>query len=369
MDVYKFNKDKYDYAWNCLQNELKEKSTHTLVGALKTLHAQQFDAGFIQDDLKSVIRFRLSHPKDKSRTFTIQYNPKRAQRFGGAGRKAPPAGTKAINNGCFLCKENIRWQQRGIELGYEVSLEGNEYIAWMNPFPLMPVHATIATKEHIQQTWIDSDEQKSFDKFKSIINDLLLLSNKLPGFVGFYNGIGAGASIPEHFHFQFFQKIEGMEPFPLERAAQKELLNNKNNVPLVIKDYPITAIYFYGKRHEVTNNASNIIYDWCTESFECKNATSANIIAIRDTEQPDHFHLYFVPRDKFFSRAPGMVGMIAGLEVLGELVFSTEVEKKQLDEGHIDYFFVERILSAVEPLGVNNSCTNEQLARHKKHSS
>jgi hypothetical protein len=47
-----------------------------------------------------------------------------------------------------------------------------------------------------------------------------------------------------------------------------------------------------------------------------------------------------------------MTGMIGGLEILGEIVFSTELEKQLLDTGQVDYFFVERILSAVEPLGI-----------------
>ena len=87
---------------------------------------------------------------------------------------------------------------------------------------------------------------------------------------------------------------------------------------------------------------------------EYKEALSANIIATPDNHNPENFHLYIVPRNRFYSHAPGMVGMIGGIEVLGEVVFSTEIEKQQLDTGRVDYKTVEQILAAVEPVGLEN---------------
>ena len=69
---------------------------------------------------------------------------------------------------------------------------------------------------------------------------------------------------------------------------------------------------------------------------------------------PDAFDLYFVPRNRLYSRGPGMVGTVGGLEVLGELVFSTELENERLNAGMVDYMYVHRVLAAVEAPGVGD---------------
>ncbi len=45
--------------------------------------------------------------------------------------------------------------------------------------------------------------------------------------------------------------------------------------------------------------------------------------------------------------APGMSGAVGGLEVLGELVFSTEQEWQRVERNEINYFTIEEMLSAV----------------------
>ena len=42
-----------------------------------------------------------------------------------------------------------------------------------------------------------------------------------------------------------------------------------------------------------------------------------------------------------------MSGFIGSLEVLGELVFSSEDEKQRLERGEVDYHTVQRILASV----------------------
>ena len=97
------------------------------------------------------------------------------------------------------------------------------------------------------------------------------------------------------------------------------------------------------------------VVDWLekwTTIYENNLAVSGNIIATADEHHEKKFHLYFVPRNKFISHAAGMVGMIGGLEVLGELVFSTEEEKRRLDDGIINYSTISQVLKSVEAPGV-----------------
>jgi hypothetical protein len=73
-----------------------------------------------------------------------------------------------------------------------------------------------------------------------------------------------------------------------------------------------------------------------------------------DQETSGGFHLYFVPRNRHFSHGPGMIGLIGGLEVLGELVFSTAEEKQSIDSGRFDFQEAWSCLAAVEAPGVED---------------
>jgi hypothetical protein len=189
-----------------------------------------------------------------------------------------------------------------------------------------------------------------------VLTDFLFFARHLPGFVGFYNGEGAGATIPWHFHFQFFKRPEG-QIFPLEAAARTATAGHDSRPPLVIRKYPIKAIYFSGTEREIVTRAAAWAEHW-TDFYERNPALSANIIVVRDKLNPEHFHLYFVPRNKHFSHAPGIAGLVGGLEIIGEFVFSTEAEKQQLVSGQIDYSTLVRVLAGVEAPGVEEFLDN-----------
>lgn len=84
---------------------------------------------------------------------------------------------------CFLCpahqpaeQEALLWQ------GYKIQV---------NPFPIFSrLHFTISSRRHEPQLLAPH------------FADMITLARLLPGFVVFYNGAGAGASAPDHFHFQ-----------------------------------------------------------------------------------------------------------------------------------------------------------------------
>ncbi len=348
FDAQGFNKKKYEDDWTALNKALREiDCAEGLPSVFHALHRQQLDIGFIQDDLSAVNRWRLRHPENLDAAFIVQFNPRRAQRQGGKGRPTPPAAVQSVNGGCFLCRENIRWQQRGIELGYD--LPSCRYIAWMNPFPLMPTHVTVARTEHGAQSWIGNTTKDSRHRIEAILCDFLEITGRLPGFIGFYNGDGAGATIPDHFHFQFFERPLGREPFPLEHAAEPA----HRLAPVVLRRdrYPITTLYFRGDRGAIVERAAAWVGAW-TDVYHNDPTLSANIVAMTDPDSRDGFHLFFVPRNRHYSHGPGVIGLIGGLEVLGELVFSSEVEKQSLDMGRFDYHAARLTLSAVEAPGV-----------------
>ena len=229
----------YENSWAELNSRLRqiEISGGGLDGALRELETHQKESGFIKADLGAVKRISYSPPENSSRFFRIQYNPERALRFNGSGFSSPPPGTSVRNGGCFLCRDNIRWQQQGTEMGYEINMGETGYYAWMNPFPLLPTHVVIATREHTSQDWPVS-EKGNLD-VSGLLHDLIELAWRMPGFIGFYNGVNAGASIPSHLHFQFFKRPREETEFPLESAARRHLESGEEGI--LVKDYPLAG--------------------------------------------------------------------------------------------------------------------------------
>ena len=339
-----FNKKKYSEIWTELNRRLKhiERTDGGLAAALEALSNQQREQGFIQDDLPLVRRYRFAHPEDPTRSFIAQYNPVRALRFEGAGSSTPPAGTGVKHDGCFLCRDNIEWQQSGVELGYEIDVDSTRYTAWMNPYPLMPLHCVIASNDHIPQAWCTNGAASICLSIEKILGDLVTLSERLPGYVGFYNGTGAGASIPGHFHFQFFKRPASDASFPLEVAARKSRITTHGT----IDNYPIPVVYWRGDPEEVVESASGWIRDWLVRNGHQVSSISANILSTFDDAQKK-VELFFVPRHHLRSQSPELSGMIGGIEVLGEVIFSSDEEGQRLEVGKIDYHTLERILEAV----------------------
>jgi hypothetical protein len=334
----------YENIWAELNSRLREIEVGDggLDGALRELECHQQETGFIKLSLSSVERHIFAHQEDSSRFFRIQYNPERTLRFSGSGISTPPPGFDIKNDGCFLCRDNIRWQHQGAEMGYEVHLGENSYYAWMNPFPLLPTHVVIATTEHTSQEW-PVCEEGNLD-VAGLLNDLVELAVRMPGYIGFYNGVNAGASIPGHLHFQFFKRPEDEPEFPLECAARRHREDGRDGI--FLEDYPLDVAMWTGAPEEVLAQSSGWIADWAIRNRKRINRLTANFIASSDSDG-DTITLYFVPRDRSKAHGNGLSGLIGGLEVLGELVFSSGEDKALLDAGEVDFFSLEKTLACV----------------------
>lgn len=334
----------YDTAWCELNARLREieDGGGGLAGALAELKLHQQRTGFIKDRLEAVDRRTFYHPHNSSRFFRIQYNPKRALRFIGTGITVPPPGIVARNEGCFLCRDNIQWQQNGSQLGYEIHVGETAYYAWMNPFPLLPTHIVVATEAHRSQDWgfkYDEHHGKSM-----LLSDLVALAARMPGYVGFYNGVDAGASIPGHMHLQFCQRPKDDPEFPLERAA-RVFEQPDQGVGLLTK-YPVAVAIWRGTAAEVVEAASNWLLQWTHRNRDRLDSLTGNFIASKD-QTDDRLSLYFIPRARSKTRVNGVRGLIGGLEILGEVVFSKPEEKQLLDYGAIDYYALASYLARV----------------------
>lgn len=109
--------------------------------------------------------------------YCVQFNPARVV---STAAKVDAASIAARR--CFLCGANRPPQQ--------LALEWEDMEILVNPFPIFPGHLTIAAKAHAPQTMLGRTDQ------------MRRLSRELPGYTIFFNGARAGASAPDHIHFQ-----------------------------------------------------------------------------------------------------------------------------------------------------------------------
>jgi ATP adenylyltransferase/5',5'''-P-1,P-4-tetraphosphate phosphorylase II len=161
----------------------------------------------------------------------VQYNPGRMR------SSAAKTDSHSISKRpCFLCAQNLPPRQRGIAFH-------NKYIILTNPFPIFPLHLTIAHRNHVPQ------------KLEHFFPDMLELCKALPGFTVFYNGPFSGASAPDHFHFQAGSK--GAMPVETEL---KQLKKEHAEVIFKINDVEVAAVESYLRRFlAITSSDSNAI--------------------------------------------------------------------------------------------------------------
>lgn len=120
-----------------------------------------------------------------------QFNPARIR------STAANVDKKAIEERpCFLCRENRPKEQVTIPWMKNWDL-------LVNPYPILPVHFTIASTTHVPQNHVPMD--------------IVKMAEAAPSLVFFFNGAKAGASAPDHLHLQAVLKSE----LPLMRIVEK----------------------------------------------------------------------------------------------------------------------------------------------------
>lgn len=184
------------------------------------------------------------------------------------------------NRRCFLCKENRPPNQKAKEL-----VEGWELLE--NPFPVFNPHFTIVKKSHNPQ-----------------IFELGIATQwvkHLPGMTVFYNDPGAGASAPDHAHYQAVKTSELPlinfldSRWPEDDISSLSPLSNSLNLPFKIITGTVTPDLVFN--YESPFNA----YIW-----ESVTGSIRYLVIPRKAHRPA---LYFkeLPHRRAFS--PGAIDM------------------------------------------------------------
>ncbi|MDE7412314.1 MAG: DUF4922 domain-containing protein [Muribaculaceae bacterium] len=108
---------------------------------------------------------------------------------------------------CFLCSQNRPKSQIALEISPEWDL-------LLNPFPILPIHFTIADRNHRPQDGIPAE--------------MALMAQDSPDLAIFYNGARAGASAPDHRHCQAVLKSE----LPIIKLAER--YHNLTDCPAIV---------------------------------------------------------------------------------------------------------------------------------------
>jgi len=191
--------------------------------------------------------------------------------FRGTKLKGDP---DAVNDGCFLCIQNTPDQQKGMR----VAAPDNSinHVVLMNPFPILTDQVTIASLCHEPQ-----------ELTAQHLEFILSLTERSKKFKYSFNGIGAGASIPDHFHFYGF-----IGSLPIEQVEVAASIIELDNILVhqLDKDWPFIALVATGDKDQIASYLLEL-----TEHLEQQNI-SLNVIFTRDNNSKAK--VYVIPRRK-----------------------------------------------------------------------
>jgi hypothetical protein len=159
-----------------LQND---QPTQPLRQRIDALFAQQRNTWpSLREGEEALAQLQRKTLTDGNESVVVRVNPAR--------RRSTLANTdaKAIAaRACFLCPENMPPEERGVAF--------EDLVLLPNPFPILPLHCTIADRIHRPQ------------QLAGRIATFLHLAAAIgPDMVALYNGPRCGASAPDHFHLQ-----------------------------------------------------------------------------------------------------------------------------------------------------------------------
>ena len=181
---------------------------------------------------------------------------------------------------CFLCRQNLPPEQKGI-------LYRDAYIILVNPFPIFNEHFTIVDTEHRPQ------------RIAGSFGTLLDLAADLGShYVALYNGPRAGASAPDHRHFQVgdraFIPIDFDYAGVMERSS-RALHTSADLTVRVVGGYLRRLIGLESGQKEVLKEAFERVYTrWHAWSGDA-DEPMMNILVFLD---PAGWRVILVPRSK-----------------------------------------------------------------------
>ena len=198
---------------------------------------------------------------------------------------------------CFLCDSNRPAEQHALPVM-------QQYQLLLNPFPILPKHFTIPTREHTPQT------------IKGRFQDLFRMSQQMPDYMIFYNGPICGASCPDHMHLQAGSR--GIAPLERDwnRIYEPALKPFAKDISL-LTDYACPVLVIHTAEMTKAQECFERIYD-ALPMHEGETEPRMNIVCWKQDEEvitlvfPRSQHrpaCYFAQGDEQLLISPGALDM------------------------------------------------------------
>lgn len=208
--------------------------------ASELLKEQKTEWKQLSDNYSSLKKIKIRTFQFDGFKLKIQFNPERM-----VSTTARVDSESIKNRDCFLCRENRPKEQR------EIDYQGN-FLILCNPFPIFPEHFTVIFKEHIPQRIMDK------------LPELIYLSRDLSEkYSVIYNGPKAGASAPDHSHFQvgtkYYMPVDN--EFPQLKNEYGEIIKESDDLTVAgINDGVRKMISIESKNPEFIMNVFKTFY-------------------------------------------------------------------------------------------------------------
>lgn len=229
--------------------------------------------------------------------FRAQHNPARIVSSGAKVDK-----TNIAKRPCFLCPHSLGEEQKGVLLL-------GEYLFLINPFPILNKHFTIPVLQHVPQEFS-----------RSRLLDMATIAEMLSGcYDVYFNGASAGASAPDHFHFQ--GGPQGILPL-CESKCIETIWSHGNARISIVEKAPRKVLKIKAKDKEA------LVEAWTKTSKEIANQQLMNLVMrhkdgewslwviLRAKHRPECYH---ASGDDQMLVSPGVIDM-CGIAVLSRAV-------------------------------------------------
>jgi Domain of unknown function (DUF4922) len=302
--------------------------------ASEMLRLQKSEWKQLADNYSSLKNIKVREFKYDGFELRIQFN---SERKASIAAKIDEESIK--KRACFLCEENRPKEQR--EINYN-----KNFILLCNPFPVFPEHFTFTFKRHSNQ-----EISGNFDTFLDISKDLA------KKYTVMYNGPRAGASAPDHAHFQvgtkYYMPIDN--EFPLLKSRYGEILKDTGNLTVTgINDGIRKYIAIESTSKDPIKKAFQHFYSVYEKIADEKEEPRMNIIGLYEKESSWRIIIflrskhrsshYFAKEEKRILISPATVDMggvcVTFLEedfnkvdkdILAEIIGEVSIGKKEFD--------------------------------------
>ena len=248
----------------------------TLLDQVRALLLQQNDAwGLARDGYRALESVKIKTFLFDSFVVKLQHNP---GRLASTSAKVDPQSIR--ERPCFLCLQNLPPDQKGI-------LYKGSYLILVNPYPIFNEHFTVVCTEHSPQRIA-----RSFGTLLDLAADLGLR------YVALYNGPRAGASAPDHHHFQLGDR--SFIPIDFDHAAARErwgrtiYSTGALNV-VAVNGYLRPFMSFESRDRELLVRAFDRLYDRWVPWSKADDEPMMNILVFLD---PTGWRVIIIPRSK-----------------------------------------------------------------------